>query len=34
MRVARCIFALGMDLASELDVAEDIAGDNPKNYQA
>ncbi|CAM9277596.1 unnamed protein product [Laminaria digitata] len=23
-----------MDLASELDVAEDIAGDNPKNYQA
>ncbi|CBN76023.1 farnesyltransferase, CAAX box, alpha [Ectocarpus siliculosus] len=29
----RCLFALGMDLANELEVAEDIAGDNPKNYQ-
>lgn len=29
----RCLFALGMDLEDELDVVEDIAGDNPKNYQ-
>ncbi|CAM9168789.1 unnamed protein product, partial [Hapterophycus canaliculatus] len=29
----RCLFALGMDLVDELDVVEDIAGDNPKNYQ-
>lgn len=29
----RCIFALGMDLVRELEVAEDIAGFNPKNYQ-
>eukprot|EP00903_Cladosiphon_okamuranus_P012558 g11759.t1 len=29
----RCLFALGMDLANELDVVEDIAGYNPKNYQ-
>ncbi|CAM9131086.1 unnamed protein product [Ascophyllum nodosum] len=33
-RRSRCIFALGIDLAKELDVAEDIAGYNPKNYQA
>ncbi|CAM9831543.1 unnamed protein product [Pylaiella littoralis] len=29
----RCLFALRMDLASELDEVEDVAGDNPKNYQ-
>lgn len=29
----RCLFALGKDLARELEVVEDVAGDNPKNYQ-
>lgn len=29
----RIIFELGMDLDNELDTVEEIAGDNPKNYQ-